>query len=92
MKQLLTMSALFAALLLNAAEKKITDGTMYDQVRMRLASDSEVKGGNLDVDVKNGVVTIKGRVSTDRAHQKVERLAKKVKGVTQVINQVTVER
>jgi len=93
MKQILTMAALLATMLMPVtAQKKITDGTISDQVRLRLSSDSEVKGGSLDVDVKDGVVTVKGRVGTDRAHQKVDRIVKKVKGVTKVVNQVMVER
>lgn len=67
-----------------------SDGSIYDQVKMRLAGDSEVKGGNLEVDVKTGVVTIKGIVPSDRAKSKAEKLTKKVKGVSQVINQLTV--
>ena len=93
MKQLLIAASLLFAFLLPAAEqKKASDSTIYDQGRMRLAGDSEVKGGSLDVDVKDGVVTVKGRVSTERARQKVDRLSKKTKGVTKVVNLVTVER
>ncbi len=93
MKQILTVAMLLATFLLPAAaQKKISDATITDQVRLRLSSDSEVKGGSLDVDVKDGVVTVKGRVGTDRAHQKVDRIVKKVKGVTKVVNQVAVER
>jgi osmotically-inducible protein OsmY len=84
----------FAGLLVVSAawaQKKVDDGTIYDQVRMRLANDADVKGGTLDVDVQKGVVTVKGRVNTEKARNKIEKLAKKVKGVTQVVNQVKVE-
>lgn len=67
-----------------------SDGSIYDQVKMRLSADAEVKGGNLEVDVKNGVVTIKGVVPSERAKSKAEKLTKKVKGVGQVVNQLTV--
>ncbi len=73
-------------------QKKQDDGYIYDQVRMRLANDADVKGGTLDVDVKSGVVTVRGRVNTEKARAKVDRLVKKVKGVTQVVNEVKVER
>jgi osmotically-inducible protein OsmY len=72
-------------------QKKLDDGYIYDQVRMRLANDADVKGGTLDVDVKGGVVTVRGRVNTEKARAKVEKLVKKVKGVTQVVNEVKVE-
>jgi osmotically-inducible protein OsmY len=67
------------------------DGKIYDQVMMRLANDPDVKGGGLDVDVKDGAVTVKGRVTTEKARLKIDRLVKRVKGVTQVVNQVRVE-
>lgn len=73
-------------------QKKLADGYIYDQVKMRLANDADVKGGALDVDVKSGVVTVRGRVNTEKARAKVEKLVKKVKGVTQVVNEVKVER
>ncbi len=90
-KLLIVMATLFALMLPATAQKKKSDDQIYDQVKMRLANDPDIKGGNLDVDVKSGVVTVKGRVDKERAHQKIERVAKKVKGVTSVVNQVKVE-
>ncbi|MDX2267859.1 MAG: BON domain-containing protein [Bryobacter sp.] len=72
-------------------QKKITDGTIYDQVKLRLANDPDVKGGGLDVEVKEGAVTVKGRVTTEKAKAKIEKLVRRVKGVKQVSNQVSVE-
>jgi osmotically-inducible protein OsmY len=43
-----------------------SDDRISDQVRMRLATDPDVKGGALDVTVKDGVVTIRGRVDTEK--------------------------
>ncbi len=73
------------------AQKKASDGTIYDMVRVRLANDADVKGGGLEVDVKDGVVTVKGRVATEKARTKIDKIVKKVKGVTEVVNQVKVE-
>ena len=66
------------------------DDRISDQVRMRLATDPDVKGGADDVSVAAGVVTIKGRVDTDKGKQKATKLAKKVKGVKSVDNELTV--
>ena len=38
----------------------MTDDTITDQVRLKLTSDPDVKGGALQVDVKQGVVTLSG--------------------------------
>jgi|SRR5689334_4829109 osmotically-inducible protein OsmY len=66
------------------------DDRISDQVRMHLATDPDVKGGALDVSVKDGTVTIKGRVDTEKGKKKAEKLAKKVKGVKSVDNELVV--
>ena len=67
-----------------------SDDRISDQVRMKLATDPDVKGGADDVTVQDGVVTIKGRVDTDKGKQKATKLAKKVKGVKDVDNELVV--
>lgn len=64
------------------------DDKIYDDVRRRLANDVDVKGAGLDVSVKSGVVTLRGKVHDQRAREKAEKIAKKVKGVTSVTNQL----
>jgi osmotically-inducible protein OsmY len=68
-----------------------SDDVIYDQVRRKLANDPDVKGGGFEVDVKDGVVTIKGVVEKDAYKQKAEKLAKKVKGVKGVDNKLVVK-
>ena len=73
-----------------AKEKEpITDGTITDQVSIQLASDPIVKGGGLKVEVKDGVVTLSGQVELLQQRDRAAMLAKKVKGVKQVINNIT---
>lgn len=66
------------------------DDRISDQVRMRLATDPDVKGGALDVTVRDGVVTIKGRVDTEKGRGRATKLTKKVKGVKEVDNELVV--
>jgi len=74
-----------------AAQKKpVSDDAIYDQVRRILANDPDVKGGAFDVDVKQGVVTVKGKVSAEKSRAKVDKIVKKAKGVTEVKNLVVV--
>jgi osmotically-inducible protein OsmY len=91
------MRRFFAVLALSAAtliaQKPATsnlDDRISDQVRMRLATDPDVKGGALDVAVKDGVVTIKGRVDTEKGKDRATKLTKKVKGVKEVDNELVV--
>ena len=69
----------------------MTDDTIFDKVRLKLASDPDVRGGAFDVAVKDGVVTIKGRVDKESYKQRAGKLTKKVKGVKGVVNQLLVE-
>jgi osmotically-inducible protein OsmY len=89
-----TSIAILLALLVAAlpAQKQISDDQIYDNVRRKLASDPVVKGGALQVDVKAGVVTLRGAVESDKQKQKAEKLAKKVHGVKSVSNELTVVR
>lgn len=82
--------ALSSVSALSAQDGK-SDDEIYDRVRQRLVSDPDVKGGALTVEVKDGVVTLKGTVDKEKARQKAEKLAKKVKGVRAVNNQLQVK-
>jgi hyperosmotically inducible protein len=75
-----------------AADKPVTDDAIYDNVRIKLASDIDVKGGNLNVDVKQGVVTLTGIVESDLQKEKAAKLTKKVKGVKKVVNNIEVKK
>jgi len=70
------------------AEKQISDDLISDNVKRRLAEDSDVKGGGLDIDVKQGVVTLRGKLATQRQIDKAGKIAKKVNGVKKVVNEI----
>jgi osmotically-inducible protein OsmY len=80
-----------AAGALAAAQKQhtpVSDDAIYDAVRRKLASDPVVKGGALNVDVKSGVVTLRGKVESQKQKDRATKLSKKVKGVTSVDNEI----
>jgi len=74
------------------ASKPVSDNAISDEVRIRLTSDPVVKGGDLKADVKDGVVTLSGTVTDQQQKDKAKKLAGKVKGVKQVINNITVSK
>jgi osmotically-inducible protein OsmY len=86
--------ALFLLALLLAticlAKDVVTDDMIYNNVIIKLASDAVVKGGALKVGVTNGVVTIDGSVELEKQKDRATKLAKGVKGVKQVINNITI--
>ncbi len=67
-----------------------SDDYLYDQVRIKLANDPDVKGGALEVKVESGVVSLAGNVELQKQKDRATKVAKKVKGVKQVINNITV--
>jgi hyperosmotically inducible periplasmic protein len=81
----LSVSAAFAN-----AGAPVSDDAIFDNVRRKLANDPDVRGGAFDVSVKDGVVTLKGKVEKEKYRQRAEKVAKKVKGVKQVVNQLQV--
>jgi osmotically-inducible protein OsmY len=84
------LSSILLPVVVAAADKPVSDDLIYDLVRQKLAGDSVVKGGALEVDVKSGVVTLAGSVQSENQKSKAERLAHKVKGVKSVVNQIKV--
>jgi hyperosmotically inducible protein len=74
-----------------AADKTVNDDMITNQVMLKLSGDPLVKGGNLKVEVKDGVVTLSGSVVQDKQKERAAKLAKKVKGVKQVVNNITIQ-
>lgn len=72
------------------AQSGSADDRIYDQVRLKLASHPDVKGGAIEVKVEDGVVTLQGSVRTQKARDKAQGLAGKIKGVKKVINELKV--
>ena len=70
---------------------QMTDDTISDAVRVRLASDQVVGVLPLQVTVKDGVVTLAGSVEAKSLKSKAESVAKKVKGVKQVVNNIEIK-
>jgi len=67
-----------------------TDDEITDQVMVKLSVDPDVGGVKFDITVHQGAVTLKGKVRTDKQKVKAEKVAKKVKGVTSVVNELIV--
>ena len=85
---MLLLVTLAVPMLVAQPKSAVSDDAISDNVRQRLASDADVRGAALDVTVKNGVVTIQGRVHSEKGRKKATEIAKKVKGVVNVDNQL----
>ena len=74
-----------------AGYKNVSDDYVNDTIRQKLAADQVVKGGAIEVEVKDGAVTLKGKVQEPRQKAKAEKIAKKVHGVKSVVNDIQIE-
>src|SRR5579872_3943009 len=86
---LLGFTAMLATTAL-AASKPVSDDFQIDTIRQKLAADPVVKGGAIEVIVKDGAVVLKGTVEEDKQKNKAEKIAKKVSGVKSVANELKI--
>ncbi len=89
-KRLFAVSILGVGLYASDKPAALTDDGINTKVMLKLAEDTVVKGGALKVDVKDGVVTLSGKVENPNQKSKAEKLAKKVAGVKSVVNNIVV--
>ncbi len=88
--RLLPLLLLFSALVWGGSKGPVTDDVLHDRIQIKLAGDLIVKGGGLTIDVKNGAVTLSGKVENEKQKVRAEKLTKKIDGVKSVDNQVQV--
>jgi hyperosmotically inducible protein len=62
------------------------DAWVTMKIQAKYFLDADVKGHQIDVDTRNGVVTLKGTVATATQKQEAEQIAKETDGVTRVVN------
>jgi hyperosmotically inducible periplasmic protein len=91
----LSFIAIAAALLISLTgceRRSATDATVTTSVKNKLAADPTTSAARINVDTSNGVVTLSGAVPTAAEKAEAERIARNTQGVTQVVNNITVER
>ena len=67
-----------------------SDASITAQVKTGLAKDSDLSALKIDVDTRSGVVTPKGTAPSEAARERATAIAREVKGVSAVINHLTV--
>jgi len=90
--RLIAVILLFSSLLtpLFSADKTPSDDAVYDQIQLKLSGDPEVGARDIKIVVKDGAVTLTGKVRNDNQKDKAAKLVKKVKGVRSVDNKLVV--
>lgn len=75
----------------NQTGEVVTDAAITSAVKTKLLADPDVKGLKIDVDTRNGVVTLAGAVHTAAQRAEAVRLARGTKGVKNVTNKLVLD-
>jgi hyperosmotically inducible protein len=82
-------AAVLAAAIMTVACAQ-TDAGITTNVKTKLAADDTVKAYQVDVDTRNGVVTLSGNVESAAAKEQAIQIARQTDGVRDVIDQIRV--
>jgi hyperosmotically inducible periplasmic protein len=74
-----------------AAAAKVDDATITAKVNASLAADKDLSAVRIDVDTQNGIVTLSGPAPSATARERASEIARGVKGVNSVNNQLTIK-
>jgi hyperosmotically inducible protein len=78
--------------LADKAQQAVGDAAVTTAVKMRLAGDDLVDANDIDVDTKEGVVTLNGVVDSQREAERAIQLARMADGVKEVKSNLTVNQ
>jgi hyperosmotically inducible protein len=67
------------------------DAAVTAKVKTALLADTDVKGLQIDVDTRNGVVTLNGTADNQANMTKAQTIARNIDGVKSVENKLTVK-
>ena len=90
------MGAFALALFIGAASvaasqvSTVKDGWLVMKVHSEMVDEDVLSGSNIDVDVKNGVVTLQGTVPSEAARSRALAVAKANDGVKNVVDQLKI--
>jgi hyperosmotically inducible protein len=71
--------------------KIVTDASITTAVKTRLMKDKVARGTSIDVDTKDGIVTISGTVPAEADKLRIGKLVEKTTGVKGVANNLSVK-
>lgn len=74
-----------------SADRIAADAAITADVKARLIAEPGIRAFVINVDTYNGAVSLKGNVKTGQQRATAERLARKVKGVKSVKNELAVK-
>lgn len=70
-------------------EEAAGDGALTAKIKSKMALDDYVDASTINVDTKNGVVTLQGTVASAQERERAVQLARETKGVSRVDDKLT---
>src|SRR5262245_50193570 len=71
--------------------ERIDDAALVAKVKADLLKSSSVDGLDVNVDAKDGMITLSGQASSEAERAKAEQIAKEAKGVKGVTNKIALK-
>jgi hyperosmotically inducible protein len=68
----------------------VTDAWITTKINADFVNEDTLKGSDINVDTKDHIVTLKGTVASAAGKARAEQIAKTTKGVTRVVNTLTI--
>ena len=75
----------------SSAMEMVDDAAITAQVSAGLAKDPALSALKIDVDTRNGIVTLNGPAPTQDAKDRATSIAQNIKGVSSVVNHLTIQ-
>ncbi|PRQ04573.1 Osmotically-inducible protein Y precursor [Enhygromyxa salina] len=72
-------------------DARADDNQLESRVGLRLSADPDIRRYEIDVDVIDGVVTLRGEVDNQRIADRAEQVAQTTEGVNRVVNKLMIE-
>jgi hyperosmotically inducible protein len=76
----------------NRLAQGVDDAALTTKITSKMALDDLVRARNIDVDSRDGIVTLSGRVGSEAERVRALQLARQTAGVTSVTDRLVVER
>ena len=74
----------------NEAQHMLANGAITAKIKSKMALDDTIKAARIDVDTRDGVVTLSGTVGTEAQRQRAVQLARETEGVRSVTDNLTI--
>jgi hyperosmotically inducible protein len=74
-----------------ATRSAVADGALTSKIKAKMALDDRVRALQIDVDTRNGIVTLTGTIRSEAERERALALARETDGVSQVVDRLEIK-